>query len=241
LPEGTRISKGRSISNFLSLQKEEAPAAMLCVKEFSEDLNIMLATRKGVIKKTQLSEYQNFRKGGTIGITVDEGDQVISAKLTRGEDQVILVTRAGMSVRFAETDARTQGRATRGVKGITLKSDDDEVVAMEVVNPNATLLTAGRDGYGKRTSYEEYRIQSRGGSGIIAIKSDEVAGALSVTDTDEIMLITQQGQSVRTRVNEIRVIGRSTQGVRLINLAKGDTLVGLCRVAEPAEEEEASE
>ncbi len=242
IPEGTRVSKGRSLSNFLALQKEETPAAMLCVKEFSEDLSIMLATQKGIIKKTRLSEYQNFRKGGTIGITVDEGDEVISAKLTKGEDQIILVTKAGMSVRFAETDTRDQGRATRGVKGITLKSAKDEVVAMEVVNPNATLLTAGRDGYGKRTSYEEYRIQSRGGSGIIAIKSDEVAGALSVTDADEIMLITQQGQSVRTRVNEVRVIGRSTQGVRLINLAKGDTLVGICRVAEPEEaQEEASE
>ena len=237
IPEGSRIAKGRSIANLLELKGEEKPAAMLCVKEFAEDKYIMLATKNGVIKKTKLSEYVNFRKGGTIGIVVDEGDSVIAAKLTKGHDELILITRGGMSVRFSEDDARDQGRATRGVKGITLKDKKDAVVAMEVVDKESTLLIAGRDGYGKRTDYDEYRLQNRGGSGIIAIKSDEVSGALSVKETDEIMLITQQGQSVRTRVKEVRVIGRSTQGVRLINLAKGDTLVGICRVAEPEEAE----
>jgi len=239
IPEGTRTSKGRAIANLLELKGEEKPAAMLCVKEFSPDKFIALATKNGVIKKTNLAEYQNFRKGGTIGIVVDDGDAVISAKLTRGHDELIIITRQGMSIRFSEEDMRDQGRATRGVKGITLKEKNDGVVCMEVVDKESAILVAGRDGYGKRTAFEEYRLQGRGGSGIIAIKSDDVAGALAIRETDEIMLITSQGQSVRTKVNGIRVIGRSTQGVRLINLAKGDTLVGLCRVAEPEEEEEA--
>lgn len=233
IPEGSRTAKGRSIANLLELKTDEKPAAMLCVKEFAENKSIVLATKNGVVKKTQLSEYQNFRKGGTIGIVVDDGDQVMSAKLTTGHDEVILLTRQGMSIRFSEDDLREQGRATRGVRGITLKEKNDAVIGMEIVNKEATILVAGRDGYGKRTDFEEYRLQGRGGSGIIAIKSDDVAGAIAVREGDEIMLITQQGQSVRTRVNEIRVIGRSTSGVRLINLAKGDTLVGLCRVAEP--------
>lgn len=237
IPEGTRIAKGRSIANLLALQKDEQPAAMLCVKEFTEEQNIVLTTQKGVIKKTKLSDYINFRKGGTIGIVVDEGDAVISAKLTQGHDEIIMITKRGMSIRFKEDDVRVQGRATRGVKGITLKDKEDAVVAMEVVDPHSTLLIAGRDGIGKRTNFDQYRLQGRGGSGIIAIKSKEVAGALSVTEEEEIMMITQHGQSVRTKVNGVRIIGRTTQGVRLINLAKGDTLVGLCEVAEPKPEE----
>ncbi len=241
IPEGTRISKGRSIANLLALKPEEKLAAVLRIKDFSPECCIVLATRQGVIKKTNLAEYQNFRKGGTIGIVVDADDQVIAARLTKGHDELILLTRQGMSVRFSEDDMREQGRATRGVKGITLKEKDDAVIGMEVVDKDATILVAGRDGYGKRTSFEEYRLQKRGGSGIIAIKSDDVAGAIAVKDGDEIMLITAQGQSVRTRVNEVRIIGRSTQGVRLINLEKGDTLVGLCRVAEPEGEEKEAE
>jgi DNA gyrase subunit A len=235
IPEGSRIAKGRSIANLLELKENEKPAAMLCVREFAEDKFIVLATKQGVVKKTNLGEYKNFRKGGTIGIVVDEGDQVMSAKLTKGHDEVILLTQQGMSIRFSEEDMRDQGRATRGVRGITLKEKDDAVIGMEIVDKEATILVAGRDGYGKRTEFDEYRLQGRGGSGIIAIKSDNVAGAIAVRESDEIMLITQQGQSVRTRVNEVRVIGRSTSGVRLINLAKGDSLIGLCRVAEPAE------
>lgn len=241
IPEGNRTSKGRSIANLLEIKGDEKLAAMLCVKEFSPEKFIVLATKQGVVKKTNLAEYQNFRKGGTIGIMVDDGDRVMAAKLTKGHDEIIMLTRQGMSIRFSEDDLRDQGRATRGVKGITLKEKDDAVIGMEIVDTQATILVAGRDGYGKRTAFEEYRLQGRGGSGIIAIKSDNVAGALAVRDTDEIMLITQQGQSVRTRVNEVRVIGRSTSGVRLINLTKGDTLVGLCKVAEPEEKEEEGE
>jgi DNA gyrase subunit A len=232
IPEGTRVSKGRSIANVLELQKDEWIASMIPVKDFDESLHLVMATRKGIIKKTNLSAYRNFRRGGIIGINVDEGDALIGVKLTRGDDDLCMITRKGMSIRFRETDLRDQGRATRGVKGISLKGEDDYVVTIEVVDHSATLLIAGINGQGKRTAFDQYRVQGRGGSGIIAMRTAGVAGALSVQDDDEIMLLTNNGQAVRTRVGEIRVIGRTTQGVRLINLGKGDKLIGLTKIIE---------
>jgi DNA gyrase subunit A len=237
IPEGTRISKGRSIANVLALQKDERVAAMIPVKEFSEDLHLIMATSKGIVKKTNLSDYKNFRRGGIIGINVDEGDSLIGVKLTSGDNDLCMITRRGMSIRFRETDLRDQGRATRGVKGITLKDKEDCVVTIEVVHPNTTLLIAGQNGLGKRTEFDQYRVQKRGGSGIIAMRTTAVAGALSVDEEDEIMMLTNGGQAVRTRVKEVRVIGRTTQGVRLINLAKGDTLVGINHIIEVDEAE----
>jgi DNA gyrase subunit A len=237
IPEGTRISKGRSVANVLELQKDERIAAMIPVKEFDEQLHLVMATRKGIVKKTNLSDYRNFRRGGIIGINIDEGDALIGVKLTHGEDELCMITRKGMSIRFRETDLRDQGRATRGVKGITLKGADDYVVTIEVVDNNATLLIAGQNGQGKRTAYDQYRLQGRGGSGIIAMRTTGVAGALSVHEEDEIMLLTNAGQAVRTRVNEIRVIGRTTQGVRLINLREGQKLIGINKIVEVDEAE----
>lgn len=233
IPEGTRISKGRSVVNVLQMQKDERIASMICVKDFSDSHHLVMCTKKGIVKKTSLSAYQNYRKGGTIGIKIDEDDELIGSKLTNGENELVLVTREGMSIRFQETDLRDQGRATRGVKGVTLKKANDCVKAIEVVDTNATLLIAGENGQGKRTEYSEYRTQSRGGSGIIALKTASVvAGALSVHEGDEVMMLTVGGQAVRSPVKDIRVIGRATQGVRLINLAEGDRLVGICRVVE---------
>lgn len=233
IPEGTRISKGRSVVNVLQMQKDERIASMICVKDFSDSHHLVMCTKKGIVKKTSLSAYQNYRKGGTIGIKIDEDDELIGSKLTNGENELVLVTREGMSIRFQETDLRDQGRATRGVKGVTLKKVNDCVKAIEVVDTNATLLIAGENGQGKRTEYSEYRTQSRGGSGIIALKTASVvAGALSVHEGDEVMMLTVGGQAVRSPVKDIRVIGRATQGVRLINLAEGDRLVGICRVVE---------
>ncbi|MCC5834437.1 MAG: DNA gyrase subunit A [Opitutales bacterium] len=237
IPEGSRISKGRSLANVLELQKDERIATMISVKDFTDDQHLVMATRKGVIKKTNLSEYRNFRRGGIIGINVDEGDLLIGVRLTNGEDELVMITRKGMSIRFSENDLRDQGRATRGVKGITLKGSDDYVVTIEVVDPKATLLIAGQNGQGKRTKYEEYRLQGRGGSGIIAMRTTGVAGALSVMDDDEVMLLTHSGQAVRTPVSEVRVIGRTTQGVRLINMAQGDKLIGISKVVEVAVDE----
>lgn len=230
IPEGTRVSKGRSIVNVLEMQKDERIAAMIPIKDFREENHLFMATRHGTVKKTNLSDYKNYRRGGIIGIKIDEGDALIGVKLTRGEDELVMITRKGMSIRFHEKALRDQGRATRGVRGIKLKGADDYVVTIEVVNPNETLLIAGQNGQGKRTQFDQYRVQSRGGSGIIAMKTTGVAGALSVDDEDEIMLFTHHGQAVRTRVKEVRIIGRTTQGVRLINMAEGDKLIGITKV-----------
>lgn len=231
IPEGSRTSKGRSVANMIQMQKDEYIAAMICLENFNEDQHLVMATKKGVVKKTCLKDYANFRKGGLIGIKIDPDDALVNVKWTTGEDELVLITRNGMSIRFAENELRDQGRATRGVRGIKLKSDD-YVKAMEVVDPEATLLIAGERGQGKRTNYDAYRVQARGGSGIIAIKTTGVAGALSVKDDDEIMILTQSGQAVRTPVKDVRVIGRTTQGVRLMNFDKDDRLIGISKVIE---------
>ncbi|MEM9226464.1 MAG: DNA gyrase subunit A, partial [Verrucomicrobiota bacterium] len=170
IPEGTRTSKGRSIVNVLQMQKGEKIAAMICLKDFDDAHSLLMCTKKGLVKRTLLSEYANFRKGGIIGIKIDEGDELIGCKYVAEGDDVVLVTHHAMSIRFTVNgdNVRPMGRATRGVKGITLKKDDDFVEVIEVVDTNATLLIAGENGMGKRTSYDEYRTQSRGGSGIIA-------------------------------------------------------------------------
>ncbi|MGB0290312.1 MAG: DNA gyrase C-terminal beta-propeller domain-containing protein, partial [Opitutales bacterium] len=206
-------------------------AAMICVKDFDEsDQRIVLATRNGVTKKTLLSDFRNFRKGGIIGINIDEGDALIGARLTSGQDDILLVTQQAQSIRFSEGDLRDQGRATRGVRGIKLKSEADAVVAIEIVNSEAKLLLAGANGLGKRTAFHEYRQQSRGGSGIIAMKTEKVAGALSVTDEDEIMMFTLKGQAVRSPVKDVRITGRAASGVKLVNLGDKDELIGISKV-----------
>ncbi|MGK0456185.1 MAG: DNA gyrase subunit A [Zhongshania aliphaticivorans] len=242
LPEGSRTAKGRALANILELQKDEKIAAMICVKDFdSSDQRIVLATEKGVVKKTLLANYRNHRKGGLIGINIDEGDTLIGARLTTGNDNIILVTSSAQSIRFSESDLREQGRATRGVRGIRLKKENDTVVAIEIVDENAKLLIAGANGLGKRTEFSEYRLQSRGGSGIIAIKSEKVVGALSVVDEDEIMMFTKKGQAVRSPISDVRITGRAASGVKLVNLSeKRDKLIGISKVI-ASEEEEASD
>ncbi len=232
IPEGTRVSKGRMIANLLEMQKDEKIAAMICVKNFDESKHIMKCTRKGIVKKTNLSEYKNFRKGGIIGMNIDEGDEICNVQLTQGDAEVVLITQVGMSIRFHESDLRDQGRATRGVKGVTLKKQDDCVKNMLIVNSDETLLIVGKNGQGKRTQFEEYRRQTRGGSGVIAIKTSGVAGALSVDEQDEVIIVTQKGQAVRSPVKDIRIIGRTTQGVRCINLAQGDEVAGVSKIVE---------
>ena len=232
LPEGSRIAKGRSIVNVFNLLKGEKVAAMICVPEFSQDKNLVLCTRCGVVKKTNLAAYKNVRKGGIIGIKIDEGDELCKVQLTEGENELVIITRKGMSIRFPETELRDQGRATRGVRGIALKHKGDAVETMEVVDAKSSLLVAGENGLGKRSKFDSYRLQGRAGSGVIAMKTKCVAGALSVYEEDEIMLLTQSGQTVRIPVKGIRVIGRTTSGVKLINLQKGDKLIGITKVIE---------
>lgn len=194
--------------------------------------------QNGVTKKTNLIDYKNFRKGGIIGINIDEGDDLISAKLTSGEDDLVIVTLKGKAIRFKETDLRDQGRATRGVRGVKL-AKGDEVKAMEVVNSEGALLICGLNGQGKRTKFDEYPNQKRGGSGVIAARTSGVSGALTVFETDEMMMLTKQGQAVRTKISDINIIGRATKGVRCINLAKGDQLLGVARIVEIDEDDEA--
>lgn len=235
IPEGSRISKGRSIARVLQLQEDEKIAAMICLKEIVDTLHLVMCTKNGVVKKTNLYDYRNFRKGGIIGINIDEDDDLISAKLTEGEDDLVIVSLKGKAIRFSETDLRDQGRATRGVRGIRL-AEGDEAKAMEVVNPDGTLLICGLNGQGKRTKFDEYPVQKRGGSGVIAARTTGVSGALTVFDNDEMMMLTQNGQAVRTRVSDISVIGRATKGVRCINLNEGDQLLGVARIVEVDEE-----
>jgi DNA gyrase subunit A len=228
-----RAAKGKSIANFLQLRPEEKVAALLRIKEFTDKNSLVMATRAGIVKKTVLSAYGNVRKGGIISITIEKGDRLIGVKLTNGNNEIVLVTKDGMSIRFHEEDARDMGRGAVGVWGIRPEKGD-YVVSVEIVDPNATLLVAGEHGIGKRTPFDEYRVQSRGGKGIITMKTTDkvgcVVGALTVTDADEIMLSTAQGQTVRTPCKDIRTAGRNTQGVKLIDLDKGDKLVAIARV-----------
>lgn len=237
IPEGLRISKGRSIVNILQMSKDEKITAMICVKQFNHNQYLIMGTARGLIKKTNLKSYSNYRRGGVIGIKINKDDQLIGVKLVKQKDEIIIITHQGMSIRFSEISLRDQGRATCGVKGISLKKTNkgqDEVEVVEVCDPKATLLIAGSNGFGKRTGFDEYRLQVRGGYGVIAIRNDSnVAGALSVFSDDEIMMLTESGQAVRSPVAGIRVIGRATQGVKLIDLAREDRLIGVCRIVDP--------
>ncbi len=239
VPEGGRAARGKAMVNLLDIGGEEKIAAMIRVREFANSQHLVFATENGVVKKTNLDAFGNPRAGGIIAIAIDEGDRLIGVKLTAGNDDVMLITHNGMSIRFNEEQLRDQGRDTRGVRGITLRKGD-RVDSVEVVEPNATLLAITENGYGKRTSFDEYRVQSRGGMGIITIKTTErngkVVGAHSVHDNDAIMLITSGGQMIRMPVSDIRTISRNTQGVRLINLEEGDKLVSATTV-EPEEGE----
>ncbi len=240
IPEGTRIAKGRSIANLLEMRAEEKIASMICVPEFSEELHLVQVTRKGVVKKTNLKAYANYRRDGIIGIKIDAGDQLIDVLLTGGDNEIIIITQNGMSIRFRETDLRDQGRATRGVKGITLKKGD-YVNSAVVEDPGATLLIVGENGLGKRSYFGDYRLQNRGGIGVIAIKTSRVAGALAVKEEDEIMILTLSGQAIRSPVKDVRVIGRATQGVRLMNLATDDKIVAAAKVVDTEDIDESEE
>jgi DNA gyrase subunit A len=244
IPEMSRSSKGRSIANLLELRPEEKIAATLRIEAKKEEgsseettwnpsLHIMFATRHGLVKKTNLSEFANVRRGGIIAIQIEQDDELIDALLTNGSEEVVLITKEGMSIRFHEDDARDMGRNAIGVWGIRPDAGD-EVVGIAKVVADAKLLVAGANGIGKRTGFEEYRLQSRGGKGIITMKTGDrtggVIGALSVHEADEVMLITTGGQMVRLRVGEIRETGRNTMGVKLINLIEGEKLQDIAPV-----------
>jgi DNA gyrase subunit A len=242
VPDTGADSKGKAIANLVSMQDGEKIAALLAVKEFPVEENqqfVVMGTRKGIIKKTDLSAFRNPRADGIIAMGVEDGDAVIAVELSDGSHQIVIGTRDGMAIRFEETDVRAMGRTAYGVRGIALR-DADEVVGMEVVRPGGTVLTVAQNGYGKRTELEEYRLQSRGGYGVIDIQTSDrngkVVGMVFVTDDDQVMLISQQGMILRTRAGDIRAIGRATQGVRLIEMEEGDMVVAVAKLAEKEEE-----
>jgi len=243
VPQLSRQSKGRAIINLLEMQTGESVASFIPIREFADTQQLVFATALGTIKKTALSAFAHPRRGGIIAVTLDKGDNLIEVVLSGGNDEIILGTRSGMAIRFKETDVRSMGRAATGVRGVRLRKGD-AVVGMSLVDPNATLLTVCENGYGKRTEFSEYRTQSRGGQGIINIRTTDrngkVVANLSVRDGDELMLITQAGQIMRIGVDpkSIRPIGRATQGIRIIRLNDKDKLVAVARVSPEAAEEE---
>jgi DNA gyrase subunit A len=241
IPEGSRQAKGKSIANLLKIPPEDRVAGVVRVREFTEGRSVMMATDRGIVKKTALPAFSHPRRGGIIAIGIEKGDRLISVKLTEGHNEVLLATKNGQSVRFSEEDVREMGRGARGVKGISLR-DADKVVGMEIVDESASLLVIAEQGYGKRTAFSQFRRQSRGGKGIIAMRTGErngpVMAAISVRDGDELMMITASGMMVRTSVKEIPTIGRATQGVRVIRMDAGDRLSSVAKVIGEEEEGE---
>jgi DNA gyrase subunit A len=241
IPQGGRASRGKAIVNLLQLTPGETVMTILPVKEFSEGKYIFMATRNGIVKKTDLMSYSNPRLGGIIALNIDEGDRLVSTRLTDGIMDVLLASRNGKSIRFPEADVRSMGRVARGVRGMKLE-DDDHIIGMEAVcdATAATLVTVTENGYGKRTDLSEYRVQSRGGKGIITIKTSERNGKVVdiklVNDESDLMFITDRGKVLRTRVDALSVIGRNTQGVRLMVLENGERIVAVTKLAEKDDE-----
>ncbi|OGW85016.1 MAG: DNA gyrase subunit A [Omnitrophica bacterium RIFCSPLOWO2_01_FULL_45_10] len=241
IPETGRLSKGKAIINMLSLAQGEKISAFVPVREFKEGAFLMMATRNGVVKKTALRAYAHPRRGGIIGIGLEKDDELIKVELTNGDEEMLLATKEGKAIRFKESQIRDMGRGAKGVRGIRL-GKKDACIAMEIVRPDQTVLTVTQQGFGKRTSFKEYRLQSRGGKGIINIKvtgkNGEAVGLKTVSDKDELMLITEKGMIVRSPVKDIRSTGRSTQGVRLMRVESGDKIASVAKIV-PEEEGEA--
>jgi DNA gyrase subunit A len=241
IPEVGPQGRGKAVVNLVSLQPKEKIAAFAAVKEFVSGRYVLLATRKGIVKKTELSAFANPRAGGIIALSVEDDDALIEAVLTGGADEILLATKEGMAIHFSEEDVRPMGRAAYGVKGIELEASD-EVVALEVVAAGGTVLTVTENGYGKKTDLEEYRLQSRGGKGLINIKTSgrngPVVGVKFLKGDEGVMLITEKGMIIRLNTADISTIGRNTQGVRLIQLEEGDHLVSVARLAEREEGED---
>jgi DNA gyrase subunit A len=237
IPEGPRTSRGKALVNLLNISGAEKIAAIIPVRGFDPDKHLFFATEKGSVKKTDLSAYQNVRAAGIIAINIEEGDRLVAVEQTSGEDDILLVTRLGMGIRFHEADARPMGRATGGVRGISL-GEGDAVEGVEVVHPDALLLTVTENGYGKRTPFSEYRVQRRGGKGLIANvltpKTGNLVTAFGVHENDAMMIVTKNGTMIRVPVDGVRITGRSAQGVKLIDLAEDDIVMS----ATPVEPEE---
>ncbi len=241
IPEGDRTAQGRSIANLLPLEQDDQICAIVPVREFSDDRYLFTATRKGIVKKTKLSAYQNIRRDGIIALKIQDDDDLIGAAITDGQQDIALLTRNGQAMRFSESEVRAMGRVSTGVKGINLRQGD-EVVDMVVVRESSTLLTICENGYGKRTSQVEYPCKHRGGRGVIDIKTSSRNGSVvacrEIQDEEEVMLVTQNGIMIRISVQGISTIGRNTQGVRVINLDEGDRVIDMAPLPVSEDEDE---
>ncbi|MEQ4511503.1 DNA topoisomerase (ATP-hydrolyzing) subunit A [Dickeya zeae] len=241
LPEASRGARGRPIINLLPLEQDERITAILPVREYEEGMNVFMATASGTVKKTALTEFSRPRSAGIIAVNLNDGDELIGVDLTDGSNEVMLFSAEGKVVRFSESAVRTMGRTATGVRGINLQ-DDDRVVSLIVPRGDGDILTVTQNGFGKRTAVTEYPVKSRATKGVISIKVSErngkVVGAVQVDTADQIMMITDAGTLVRTRVSEVSIVGRNTQGVTLIRTAEEERVVGLQRVAEPVEDDE---
>ena len=245
IPEGDRTAQGRSIANLLPLGQDDQICAIVPVREFSDDRYLFTATRNGIVKKTKLSAYQNIRRDGIIALKIQDDDDLIGAAITDGQQDIALLTRNGQAMRFGESDVRSMGRVSTGVKGIRLRQGD-EVVDMVVVRESSSLLTICENGYGKRTSQTEYPSKRRAGQGVIDIKTSPrngpVVACREIESEEEVMVVTQNGIMIRIPVQGISTIGRNTQGVRLINLDEGDRVIDMAPlpISEDEDEDEGS-
>jgi len=245
LPAGNRQSKGKAIANVVQLAANEKVQAILPIEEFTADKFVVLITKNGIIKKTSLDNFSNPRPSGIIALTTDLEDALICAQITSGKDDIFVATKEGMSIRFSEQEARPMGRTARGVKAVTL-GKGDQVIGCEIITPDCkkTILMVTGKGYGKRSETSEYRTQGRGGGGIITQKvTDKVGEVIStilVNENEDVMLMTDKGQVIRIKCNNISLLGRNTQGVRLINVNEAETVSSVAKVVAEEDEGEAS-
>lgn len=241
IPELGRTARGTPIINLIQIEQGETVNAVIEVERFDDDKYLFFATKNGIVKKTPIEDYINIRRGGLIAVNLREDDALIDVKLTDGNEEVIMGTAQGMSIRFPESDVRSMGRAATGVKGITL-DDDDAVIGMDVVIPGQDVLIVTAKGYGKRTPVSEYRTQSRGGKGIKTInvtdKNGTVVGLKVVKDEEDLMIITASGTLIRTSMEGISTMGRNTQGVKLINIREDDSVATVCRSDKSEDEDQ---
>lgn len=244
IPESGRQAKGTAIVNLLQLDADEKITTVIPIREYKEGQFLIMSTRNGLVKKTDVMEYSNIRKGGLVAVTLREDDQLIDVKLTDGNQDIIISTFNGMAIRFNETDVRPIGRVSQGVKGIDL-DEDDHVIGMEVCNENTTLLVVTENGFGKRTELDEYKVQNRGGKGVLTYriteKTGKSIGMKLVSEEDDIMLISSDGTIIRMKVSEVSILGRATQGVTLMRMADGVKVVSMARMVKEDEEDEVSE
>lgn len=251
IPEGTRTSKGRAIQNVINIPKEENIKAYIKVvnlkdQEYLENNFIIMCTKKGTIKKTSLEAYSRPRANGINAININEGDQLLEACMTNGQSEIVMALRSGRAIRFNESTVRPMGRTATGVRGVTLANEKDEVVGMIAINnPDVTVLVVSENGYGKRTDIEDYRVTNRGGKGVKTInvtdKTGELVAIKDVTDNDDLMIINKSGIVIRIGVSDLRVMGRATQGVRLITLKGDDSIASIAKVEHEDEDEEITE